>query len=104
MDSVLLRGYILNRRKKTKSLCSPFQRHYDCSGVKKKHCSVSLQLRREFMMSNTQTLRGLTTINYWAADLEAAKQWYAELLGIEPYFHVPGYYEFRIGDYQHELG
>lgn len=56
-------------------------------------------------MSNTHTLRGFTTISYWADDLEAAKRWYTELLGIEPYFHVPGaYYEFRIGDYQHELG
>ena len=55
-------------------------------------------------MSTTQTLRGFTTISYWAADLEAAKRWYTELLGIEPYFHRPGYYEFRIGDYQHELG
>lgn len=55
-------------------------------------------------------LRGLTTVSFWAADLEAAKQWYTELLGIEPYFNVPsedgslGYTEFRIGDYQHELG
>ncbi|HEX9134688.1 MAG TPA: VOC family protein [Ktedonobacteraceae bacterium] len=56
-------------------------------------------------MGNTHTLRGFTTISYWASDLEAAKQWYTELLGIEPYFQRPGgYYEFRIGDYQHELG
>ncbi len=56
-------------------------------------------------MGNTHTLRGFTTISYWAADLAAAKQWYTELLGIEPYFQRPGgYYEFRIGDYQHELG
>ena len=55
-------------------------------------------------MGNTPTLRGFTTISYWAADLEAAKRWYAELLGIEPYFQRPGYCEFRIGDYQHELG
>ncbi|MBO0796572.1 MAG: VOC family protein [Ktedonobacteraceae bacterium] len=55
-------------------------------------------------MSNTQPLRGFTTISYWADDLEAAKQWYTELLGIEPYFHRPGYCEFRLGDYQHELG
>lgn len=56
-------------------------------------------------MGNTHTLRGFTTISYWAADLEAAKQWYTEMLGIEPYFQRPGgYYEFRIGDYQHELG
>ncbi len=55
-------------------------------------------------MGNTQTLRGFTTISYWAADLEAAKRWYTDLLGIEPYFQRPGYCEFRIGDYQHELG
>ena len=49
-------------------------------------------------------LRGFATVNYWADDLEAAKGWYAELLGIEPYFERPGYYEFRLGDYGHELG
>lgn len=49
-------------------------------------------------------LRGLTTVSYWAEDVEAAKRWYAELLGIEPYFERPGYAEFRVGDYQHELG
>jgi predicted enzyme related to lactoylglutathione lyase len=49
-------------------------------------------------------LRGFATVNYWADDLEAAKGWYSELLGIEPYFERPGYYEFRVGDYQHELG
>jgi predicted enzyme related to lactoylglutathione lyase len=42
--------------------------------------------------------------------MEAAKQWYTELLGIAPYFERPGpdgrlaYMEFRLGDYQHELG
>lgn len=49
-------------------------------------------------------LRGLTTVSFWAADLAAAKRWYAELLGAEPYFERPGYAEFRLGDYQHELG
>jgi predicted enzyme related to lactoylglutathione lyase len=49
-------------------------------------------------------LRGLTTVVYFADDLEAAKQWYSELLGIEPYFNRPPYIEFRLGDYQHELG
>ena len=49
-------------------------------------------------------LRGLTTISFWAADLSAAKKWYAELLGIDSYFERPGYAEFRLGDYQHELG
>jgi predicted enzyme related to lactoylglutathione lyase len=54
-------------------------------------------------------LRGFATISYWADDVEAAKDWYAELLGIEPYFirpeqGPPAYVEFRVGDYQDELG
>ncbi|WP_433571160.1 VOC family protein [Streptomyces sp. CA-251247] len=49
-------------------------------------------------------LRGLATINFWADDLAAAEAWYTDLLGIGPYFERPGYIEFRIGDYQHELG
>ncbi|KAA2251211.1 VOC family protein [Solihabitans fulvus] len=49
-------------------------------------------------------LRGLSTITFFAADLPAAKKWYTVFLGIEPYFEVPGYLEFRLGDYQHELG
>jgi catechol 2,3-dioxygenase-like lactoylglutathione lyase family enzyme len=49
-------------------------------------------------------LRGLTTVSFWTADLEAAKTWYTDLLGIGPYFERPGYAEFRLGDYQHELG
>ena len=55
-------------------------------------------------------LRGMNTINLGAEDLSAAARWYTELLGVEPYFtsevagRGPGYVEFRIGDYQHELG
>lgn len=55
-------------------------------------------------------LGGLTTISYWADDVPAATAWYAELLGIEPYFvrpeapAPPAYVEFRVGDHQHELG
>jgi len=54
-------------------------------------------------------LRGLTTVNYFADDVPAAVRWYTELLGVEPYFErqvegTPAYVEFRIGDYQHELG
>jgi predicted enzyme related to lactoylglutathione lyase len=49
-------------------------------------------------------LKGLTTVVYLADDLDAAKRWYGELLGIEPYFNRPEYVEFRLGDYQHELG
>jgi predicted enzyme related to lactoylglutathione lyase len=54
-------------------------------------------------------LRGLSTVSFFADDVMAAQAWYAELLGIEPYFvrpvqGTPAYVEFRIGDYQHELG
>ena len=55
-------------------------------------------------MEKKSILRGLATINFYATDHEAAKKWYTEFLGIEPYFNVPGYTEFRIGDYQQELG
>ncbi len=55
-------------------------------------------------------LRGFATISYYADDLEAASAWYAEVLGIAPYFERagpdgrPAYIEFRVGDFQHELG
>jgi predicted enzyme related to lactoylglutathione lyase len=50
-------------------------------------------------------LRGFATMNYWTDDLAAATRWYTEVLGVEPYFEVPGgYVEFRFGDYQQELG
>jgi predicted enzyme related to lactoylglutathione lyase len=49
-------------------------------------------------------LRGLATVSFYADDHAAATRWYTEMLGIEPYFTRPGYAEFRIGDYQHELG
>jgi predicted enzyme related to lactoylglutathione lyase len=56
------------------------------------------------------SLRGFSTISFWADDVAEAAAWYGELLGVEPYFTRPGpegrlaYAEFRIGDYQAELG
>ena len=61
-------------------------------------------MKEEAMKRDTQTLRGLATVSFYASDHAAAKKWYTELLGIEPYFQRPGYAEFRLGDYQHELG
>lgn len=57
----------------------------------------------------SKSLRGLATISFYATDVVKAKKWYAKLLGIDPYFERPNaehpeYVEFRIGDYQHELG
>jgi predicted enzyme related to lactoylglutathione lyase len=54
--------------------------------------------------------KGFATISYWADDIDAAKRWYTELLGVEPYFERPGpdgklaYVEFRVGDSLDELG
>ncbi len=48
--------------------------------------------------------KGVATVRLHAADHEAAKRWYTEVLGCRPYFDRPGYAEFRIGDYQQELG
>ncbi|WP_026554720.1 VOC family protein [Arthrobacter sp. 35W] len=56
------------------------------------------------------SLRGFSTISFWATDVQAAADWYAKFLGFEPYFIRSGpdgklaYAEFRIGDHQHELG
>ena len=60
-------------------------------------------------MNGAVMLRGMATVSYWADDVKAARRWYAELLGVEPYFERPdaenpAYVEFRIGDSQDELG
>ncbi|MBJ8342606.1 VOC family protein [Antrihabitans sp. YC3-6] len=54
-------------------------------------------------------LRGLTTTNFFADDVAAAKDWYTKVFGVEAYFArplegPPAYVEFRIGDYSHEFG
>lgn len=54
-------------------------------------------------------LRGFATISFWAEDVNAARAWYGDLFGMEPYFQRPdaehpAYIEFRIGDYEDEFG
>ena len=54
-------------------------------------------------------LRGLTNVSFWADDVVAARNWYADVLGIEPYFQSPkegppAYVEFRLGTQEDELG
>jgi predicted enzyme related to lactoylglutathione lyase len=51
----------------------------------------------------------MATVSVWADDVKAARAWYRELLGIDPYFERPdsdnpAYVEFRLGDLQAELG
>ena len=45
---------------------------------------------------------GLRTLGYMVSDITAAKNWYSEVLGIEPYFDQPYYVGFNVGGY--ELG
>lgn len=55
-------------------------------------------------------LRGPATVNLYVDDVAAAARWYADLLGVEPYYRrdgddgVPAYLEFRFGDRETELG
>jgi predicted enzyme related to lactoylglutathione lyase len=54
--------------------------------------------------------RGFATLNLYADDLAAARDWYARLFGTEAYFAFPSspaepaYVEFRIGDDEDEIG
>lgn len=45
---------------------------------------------------------GLRTVIYGVPDIEAAKKWYAQAFGAEPYFDEPFYVGFNVGGY--ELG
>jgi predicted enzyme related to lactoylglutathione lyase/uncharacterized damage-inducible protein DinB len=47
---------------------------------------------------------GVSTVRLHAADLPAARAWYADLLGAEPYFVRDEYVEWRVGPHAHELG
>jgi predicted enzyme related to lactoylglutathione lyase len=60
-------------------------------------------------MTKQHFLRGMATVNFWAEDMVAARDWYAELFGVEAYFQRPdaehpAYVEFRIGDNEDEFG
>ena len=46
--------------------------------------------------------QGLRTVIYHVDDLQRAKEWYASVLGVEPYFDEPFYVGFNVGGY--ELG
>ena len=61
------------------------------------------------MTTTKHFLRGMATVNYFADDMVAARDWYAELFGVEAYFQMPSrekpaYVEFRIGDSEDEFG
>ena len=47
---------------------------------------------------------GVSTVRLHAADLPAARAWYADLLGAEPDFEREEYVEWRVGPHGDELG
>lgn len=47
-------------------------------------------------------MQGLRTVIYKVRDLEKAKKWYSEILGITPYFDETFYVGFNVGGF--ELG
>jgi predicted enzyme related to lactoylglutathione lyase len=60
-------------------------------------------------MESKSMLRGMANISLWADDVKEAAKWYVKVFNTEPYFHRPdannpAYVEFRVGDYQHEVG
>jgi predicted enzyme related to lactoylglutathione lyase len=60
-------------------------------------------------MAVKSPLRGLAQVNVPADDVAEVRDWYAQFLGVEPYFQrpdekAPQYVEFRIGDDEDELG
>ena len=72
-------------------------------------CVIRKYTNKGNTMTNKSLLRGISTISFYAADMKAAREWYSNLLGMQPYFQQPNaenpaYIEFRLGDYQHELG
>ena len=50
----------------------------------------------------TSSFLGLRTVVYYVPDMKRARDWYATLLGIEPYFDQPFYIGFNVGGF--ELG
>lgn len=60
-------------------------------------------------MQSKHFLRGMATVNFWADNVAAARDWYAEVFGVAAYFQMPNpehpaYVEFRIGDDEDEFG
>jgi len=45
-------------------------------------------------------LQGLRTVVYGVPDIDKAKSWYTEALGIEPYFAEDFYVAFNVGGYE----
>lgn len=47
--------------------------------------------------------QGLRSVIYLVGDLAAAKEWYAQVFGVEPYFDEPFYVGFNVGGFEFGL-
>jgi predicted enzyme related to lactoylglutathione lyase len=71
-------------------------------------CAVSLgyanlqQKRTAEEAKRVSMFKGLRTVIYHVDDIQKAKEWYAGLLGVRPYFDEPFYVGFNVGGF--ELG
>jgi predicted enzyme related to lactoylglutathione lyase len=66
---------------------------------------ANLQQKQKSMSNETKEagmVQGLRTVIYHVADLQKAKEWYSNVLGIKPYFDEPFYVGFNVGGF--ELG
>ncbi|HEX8423521.1 MAG TPA: VOC family protein, partial [Pyrinomonadaceae bacterium] len=66
---------------------------------------ANLQQKQKSMPDEKKEARmfqGLRTVIYHVDDLQKAKEWYAKVLGIKPYFDEPFYVGFNVGGF--ELG
>jgi predicted enzyme related to lactoylglutathione lyase len=72
--------------------------------------TLSTAAERPPRLQGAPMFRGFATVNFYADDLAAARDWYTKLLGVEPYYFfpqapaAPAYVEFRVGDDGDELG
>src|SRR3954467_15386593 len=52
---------------------------------------------------DSRPILGLRTAIYRVTDLDRAKEWYREVLGIDPYFDQPFYVSFSVGGFELRL-
>lgn len=72
---------------------------FDSSNVA---ASKSTRTRIAASARGARMFQGLRTVIYHVSDLQKAKQWYAQALGVEPYFEQTFYVGFNVGGF--ELG
>ena len=66
---------------------------------------ANLQQKQESIShksKETRMFQGLRTVIYHVDDLQKAKEWYSNILGVKPYFDKPFYVGFNVGGF--ELG